>query len=32
VLDKADTLFGVISAETQQAGNVVNGAVKYFEP
>jgi eukaryotic-like serine/threonine-protein kinase len=31
VLDKADRLFGVIFAETQQAGNVVNAAVKYFE-
>ena len=30
-LDKADRLFGVIFAETQQAGNMVNAAVKYFE-
>jgi hypothetical protein len=32
VLDKADRLFGVIFAETQQASNMVNAAVKYFEP
>jgi serine/threonine-protein kinase len=31
VLDKADRLFGVIFAETQQANNMVNAAVKYFE-
>jgi serine/threonine-protein kinase len=31
VLDKADRLFGVIFAETQQANNTVNAAVKYFE-
>jgi serine/threonine-protein kinase len=31
VLDKADRLFGVIIAETQQASNMVNAAVKYFE-
>ena len=31
VLDKADRLFGVIIAETQQANNTVNAAVKYFE-
>jgi serine/threonine-protein kinase len=30
-LDKADRLFGVIFAETQQANNMVNAAVKYFE-
>jgi serine/threonine-protein kinase len=30
-LDKADRLFGVIFAETHQAGNMVNAAVKYFE-
>jgi hypothetical protein len=30
VLDKADRLFGVIFAETQQANNMVNAAVKYF--
>jgi hypothetical protein len=32
VLDKADKLFGAIFAETQQANNMVNAAVKYFEP
>jgi hypothetical protein len=32
VLDKADRLFGVILAETQQASNMVNAAVKYFKP
>jgi hypothetical protein len=32
VLDKADRLFGVIFAETQQASNMVNAAVKYLEP
>ena len=32
VLNKADRLFGEISAETQQANNMVNAAVKYFEP
>ena len=31
VLDKADRLFGVIIAETQQASNMVNAAVKYFK-
>ena len=31
VLDKADRLFGVILAETQQASNMVNAAVKYFK-
>jgi hypothetical protein len=31
VLDKAGRLFGVIFAETQQANNMVNAAVKYFE-
>ena len=31
VLDKADRLFGIIFAETQQANNMVNAAVKYFE-
>jgi serine/threonine-protein kinase len=31
VLDKADRLFGMISAETQQTGNIVNGAVKYLK-
>jgi serine/threonine-protein kinase len=31
-LDKADKLFDVILAETQQANNMVNAAVKYFEP
>jgi hypothetical protein len=31
VLDKADRLFGVIFAETQQANNMVNAAVKYFK-
>jgi eukaryotic-like serine/threonine-protein kinase len=31
VLDKADRLFGVIFAETQQASNMVNAAVKYFK-
>jgi hypothetical protein len=31
VLDKADKLFEVILAETQQANNTVNAAVKYFE-
>jgi serine/threonine-protein kinase len=30
VLNKADRLFGEISAETQQANNMVNAAVKYF--
>jgi hypothetical protein len=30
-LDKADRLFGEIFAETQQANNMVNAAVKYFE-
>jgi hypothetical protein len=32
VLDKADSLFGIVFAEMQQAGNMVNAAVKYFEP
>jgi hypothetical protein len=32
VLDKADRLFGEIFAETQQANNMVNAAVKYLEP
>jgi serine/threonine-protein kinase len=31
VLDKADRLFDVIFAETQQASNVVNAAMKYFK-
>src|SRR5262249_10937020 len=31
-LDKADRLFEVILAETKQANNTVNAAVKYFEP
>jgi hypothetical protein len=31
VLDKADRLFGVIFAETQQANTLVNAAVKYFK-
>jgi hypothetical protein len=31
VLDKADRLFEVIFAETQQASNVVNAAMKYFK-
>jgi hypothetical protein len=31
VLDKADKLFDVIFIETQQAGNVVNAAVKYLK-
>jgi hypothetical protein len=31
VLDKAYRLFGEIFAETQQANNTVNAAVKYFE-
>jgi serine/threonine-protein kinase len=31
VLDKADRLFGVIFAETQQASNMVNAAMKYFK-
>ena len=31
VLDKADSLFGIVFAEMQQAGNMVNAAVKYFE-
>ena len=31
VLDKADRLFGVIFAETHQAGNMVNAAVTYFK-
>jgi len=31
MLDKADRLFGMISAETQQTGNIVNGAVKYLK-
>jgi hypothetical protein len=30
-LDKADRLFGMISAETHQTGNIVNGAVKYLK-
>jgi serine/threonine-protein kinase len=32
VLDKADRLFGEILAETQQASNMVNAAVKYLKP
>jgi serine/threonine-protein kinase len=32
VLNKADRLFGEISAEAQQANNMVNAAVKYFGP
>jgi serine/threonine-protein kinase len=31
VLDKADRLFNVIFAETQQVSNMVNAAVKYFK-
>lgn len=31
VLDKADTLFSVIFAETQQVSNMVNASVKYFK-
>jgi hypothetical protein len=31
VLDKADTLFDVIFAETQQASNVVKAGMKYFK-
>jgi hypothetical protein len=31
MLDKADRLFGVIFAETQQASNVVNAVVKYLK-
>jgi serine/threonine-protein kinase len=31
VLDKADRLFDIIFAETQQASNMVNAAVKYFK-
>jgi serine/threonine-protein kinase len=31
VLDKADRLFSVIFAETQQSGNMVNAIVKYFK-
>jgi hypothetical protein len=31
VLDKADRLFDVIFAETQQASNMVDAAVKYFK-
>jgi hypothetical protein len=31
VLDKADRLFDVIFAETHQASNTVNAAVKYFK-
>jgi hypothetical protein len=31
VLDKADRLFEVIFAETQQASNMVNATVKYFK-
>jgi hypothetical protein len=31
VLGKADRLFGIIFAETQQASNMVNAAVKYFK-
>ena len=31
VFNKADRLFGEIFAETQQASNMVNAAVKYFE-
>jgi serine/threonine-protein kinase len=30
-LNKADTLFDLIFAETQQASNMVNAAVKYFK-
>jgi hypothetical protein len=31
VLDKADRLFDVIFAETQQTSNMVNAAVKYLK-
>jgi serine/threonine-protein kinase len=31
VLDKADRLFSIIFAETQQASNMVNAAMKYFK-
>jgi serine/threonine-protein kinase len=31
VLDPADRLFGMILAETQQTGNIVNGAIKYLK-
>jgi hypothetical protein len=32
VLDRANRLFDVIFAETRQASNLVNAAVKYFKP